>query len=188
MQRNRFPHKGWSIDVLFEFGTKNLEVEIPVSIAAKLGPDFIVVNPPPSDDTKKSEINYKKTVKPSSKENENCVCFTLEPQRAGFWPFSPKAFFQFAIGAWKLKVKQKTIAHKSLSVDFWKMTVATFPSWTDIAISGLGAIYSLALILYPQVVPPLTAELNLSTLILPSSSIYLAYRIINWGRTIQSGS
>ena len=187
------PHKGWPIDLNFIVKASNIDSEIPVSLKGKLGPDFFVVNPPAFDETKKGEIAHNFKIKPDKKEDKQL--FTVKAARAGHWPwFRNEAYFNFSIGKWNLPVKQKEFSvgtkkfGKLKNSNYWKMRMNVYPSWFDTLIAGFAGIYLLLTWYYPEWAIPITADLNFSTLALPSSTIYLVYRLINWGRTLQSGS
>ena len=134
---------------------------------------------------------------PKKTENDNCEGFTLKPQRTGYIPgFRNKAHFQFSVGAWKLPVKQAAFTFRPKKKDekriaenyFWEFRLVVFPILFDIGVALFAGVYTLLLAYYPSVVPPISAEVNLTTLTLPSSLLYLAYKVINWGRTLQSES
>jgi hypothetical protein len=196
VDRPNFSQKGEAFNILFNFDASDLDVKVPLSITGKLGPDFILVNPPPVTDDKKFEIKCKKDVDPK-KPKDNCERFTLKSQRAGYFRgFGNKAFFQFMVGAWKIPVKQtafrfrpkKNEEKRNVTTYFWELRMFVFPILLDIVIALFAAVYAFALVYYPSLVPPISAELNVTTLTLPSSLLYLAYKVINWGRTLQSES
>ncbi|MHA2324408.1 MAG: hypothetical protein ACXACB_03330 [Promethearchaeota archaeon] len=194
LNRPNLPHKGWPIDLTFTV-TANLDSDIPLTLKGKLSPDFFVVNPPAFDEAKKGEITQTHKIK-TGKPTEKKIPFTIKASRAGHWPwFRNEAYFQFSIGKWNLPIKQKEFSVGPRAFGklkegggYWKMRMNVYPSWFDTLISGFAGIYLLLIWYYPEWSIPITANLNFSTLALPSSAIYLAYRLINWGRTLQSGA
>lgn len=192
IKRRSFPHKGSPVDVFVNIDGSDVDVDIPVTLKGNVGPDFVVKNPPPTDETKKS--NIQKIINVKHDQAENQWNFSLDAQRSGLWLFKNQAFFKFSIGSWFYEFDQKPFWAKSIQdnkpikSEFWKISMLVFPVWYDMLIGGLMGIYLISAAYYPALLPSLSDGLNVTTLTLPTSGIYLAYRIINWSRGLQSGS
>ena len=193
IKRRKWPYKGWPIEVLIVIDGSELDVDVPVTVKGNVGPDFVVNNPPPEDETKKTKFQCIIDVKSGALKKTH-EPFTLKAQRSGVWPFKNEAFFQFSIGSWIYKIEQKSFWIKSVSADkllksdFWKMTFSVFPAWYDTFVAGLLGVYLIASAYYPFILPSLTEGLTAENITVPTSAIYLAYRVINWARALQSES